>query len=205
MAQRSEKGTGKKQRFFDRYAPGWDAGESGKKEAFRALVKALGLKAGDTVVEPGCGTGVISKLILEEIGESGRLYCLDISKGMLEQAEARGLPSRVSFHHADAANMPLPDHCADTVACVRVFPHIDDQRGALSEFNRVLKSGGRIVIAHLAGREQLNRYHAEVGAEVAGDMIPDEGEMRMLLESYGFELVLLDDRKERYLLIARKK
>ncbi len=205
MAQRFEKGTGNKGRFFDRYAPGWDAEETVNKEAIRALVKALGLKAGDTVVEPGCGTGVISEFILEQIGENGRLYGLDISKKMLEQAEAKGFPGRASFYHADAANMPLPADCADAVVCFRVFPHINDRHSALSEFNRVLKSGGRLVIVHLAGREKLNRYHAEVGGEVAEDMIPDEGEMRLLLESYGFELVALDDREERYLLCARKK
>jgi ubiquinone/menaquinone biosynthesis C-methylase UbiE len=205
MAQRFEKSTGNKQKIFDRCAPEWDAEEVGKKEAIRALVKALGLKAGDTVIEPGCGTGVISKFILEEIGENGRLYGLDISKRMLEQAEAKGLPSRALFYHADAANMPLPAGCADAVVCVRVFPHIDDQHSALSEFNRVLKNGGRLIIAHLAGREKLNRYHAEVGGEVAEDMIPDEDEMRTLLESYGFELISLEDREERYLLCARKK
>jgi len=205
MAQHFEKSTSNKGRFFDRYTTGWDSEEVGKKEAIRALVKALGLKAEDTVVEPGCGTGVISKFILEEIGENGRLYGLDISKRMLEQAEAKGLPSRALFYHADAANMPLPADCADAVVCFRVFPHIDNHHSALSEFNRVLKSGGRLIIAHLAGREQLNRYHAEVGGEVADDMIPDEDEMRTLLESYGFELVSLDDREERYLLCACKK
>ena len=124
---------------------------------------------------------------------------------MLEQAEAKGLPGHVSFHYADAVKMPLPAGCADAVVCVRVFPHIDDQHSALGEFNRVLKRGGRLVIAHLAGREQLNRYHTEVGGEVAEDMIPDEAETQALLESHGFELVSLDDRTERYLLFARKK
>jgi len=205
MAQQSKKNSSNKERFFDRYATGWDVEEVGNKEAIRALVKALGLKEGDTLIEPGCGTGAISELLLEEIGEGGKLYSLDISKGMLEQARAKSFPGNVSFHHADAARMPVPAECADAVVCFRVFPHIDDQSGALSEFNRVLKSRGHLIIAHLAGREQLNRYHAEVGGEVANDMIPDESEMRMLLDSHGFELVRLVDREKRYLLHARKK
>ena len=206
MAHRSEKnGNHDKQKFFDRHASGWDSGEACRKEEIRALVKSLGLKPGDTVVEPGCGTGVISRFILEQIGESGRLYGLDISQEMLDQARAKGFAANASFHHADAAGMPLPDGCADAVVCFRVFPHLDDRQGALGEFSRVLKSSGRLVIAHISGREKLNCYHAELGGEVAEDMIPDEAEIRTLLESYGFELVSLDDRDERYLLLARKK
>ena len=145
-----------------------------------------------------------AQLLLEEIGRNGRLYSFDISRQMLEKAKARAPGKRVWFHQADAAHLPLADAIADAVVCFRIFPHIDDQAGALAEFNRVLKPGGLLVIAHAMGRVKLNAYHAGVGGEVARDMIPAESRMRNLLGGAGFSEVSIDDRDERYLVLASK-
>lgn len=193
-----------KRKFFDRHAAAWDSEHGGEKEHLRALVAEMGLKTGDTVVEPGCGTGQFSAVILDCLGSRVKLCGVDNSRQMVEQAEAKGLGPGTSFYHADVADMPFPGGFADAVVCFRAFPHYDDKPGALSEFSRVLKTGGLLVIAHLAGREQLNRFHAGAGGEVAGDMLPDEDGMRQLLAEAGFKLVSLVDRQDRYLLRAVK-
>ncbi|MFH1070070.1 MAG: methyltransferase domain-containing protein [Candidatus Glassbacteria bacterium] len=205
MGRRPENSSGGKRKFFDRHAEGWEEGNCGDQAGYEELVRALGLAAGDTVVEPGCGTGLVSSLILNIIGPSGRLFATDISSHMLTQAEKKNLPANVSFHLADAACLPFPDECADSVVCFRVFPHIDNQVGALDEFRRVLKKDGRLVIAHSAGRARLNDYHARVGGEVADDMLPDRAELAGLLAAHGFDLQSLEDRSDRYLALAVKQ
>ena len=204
MDQHCEKSSHEKQQFFDRHAADWDKERGEKEEHLRALVKEMGLNPGDTVIEPGCGTGLFSAILLEYLGEGGKLYGVDISKQMLEQAEAKELGPRAFFYHADAARMPFSGSVADTVVCFRAFPHYDDRPGALAEFNRVLKAEGLLVIAHLAGREQLNEFHAGAGGEVATDMLPDESGMRRLLSAAGFDLISVEDREGRYLLRAGK-
>ncbi len=192
-----------KQRFFDNTAAGWDNGR-GDDPAIVELVAELPLRHGYLVVEPGCGTGLVSKLLLERIRPGGRLLALDISPAMLELAGARRLGTAAEFHLADASSIPLGTAAADVVACIRVFPHIDDRRGALAEFNRVLKEGGMLLIAHPAGREKLNAYHSGVGGEVGEDMLPAEPGMRALLSRAGFELLELVDHDTRYLVTASK-
>ena len=204
MDQHFEKSSHEKKQFFDRHAAGWDTEQGEKQEHLRTLVKDMGLNPSDTVIEPGCGTGLFSSVLLEYLGEKGKICGVDISKEMLEQAEAKELWPRASFYHTDAARMPFSEAFADAVVCFRAFPHYDDKPGALAEFNRVLKAGGLLVIAHLAGRDQLNEFHATAGGEVAKDMLPDESGMRRLLSAAGFDLISVEDREGRYLLRARK-
>ncbi|HLA41585.1 MAG TPA: methyltransferase domain-containing protein [Candidatus Glassbacteria bacterium] len=205
MGKRFEKSLEEKQKFFDRHAQAWDEENRLEQDKLAELVGELGLAPGDVVVEPGCGTGLVSSLILKIIGESGRLLAADVSRLMLEQAEKKHLFPNVSFQHADAGRLPFPDAAADAVVCFRVFPHLDDKSGALREFNRVLKSGGRLAIAHASGRDSLNEYHAGVGGEVATDMLPDRTELIRLLALHGFELHSLTDRDDRYLALAVKQ
>jgi SAM-dependent methyltransferase len=193
-----------KQRFFDNTAGGW---ENGRRDdpAVIELVAELPLNPGNLVVEPGCGTGLVSELLLERITPGGRLLAFDISPRMIELAEAKRLGPTAEFHLADASSIPLKTAAADVVLCIRVFPHIDNRQGALAEFNRVLKNDGKLIIAHPAGREKLNTYHSNVGGEVGDDMIPEEPGMRSLLAGAGFELLELVDHDARYLVTACKR
>lgn len=192
-----------KQRFFDRTAGGWDKGRRDDPVVIE-LVAALPLRPGDLVVEPGCGTGLVSRLLLERITPGGRLLAFDISPEMIKQAEAKRLGPAAEFQLAEASAIALGAAIADAVVCIRVFPHIDNIQGALAEFKRVLKTGGLLIIAHPAGRDKLNAYHSNVGGEVADDMIPEEQGMRSLLSDAGFELLELVDHDTRYLVTARK-
>ncbi len=193
-----------KQRFFDNTAGGWENGRRDDPAVIK-LVAGLPLAPGNLVVEPGCGTGLVSELLIERIGKKGRLLAFDISPRMIELAEAKCLGPSAEFHICEASSIPLENTAADVVACIRVFPHIDNRQGALAEFNRVLKAGGILIIAHPAGREKLNTYHSNVGGEVGEDMIPEEPGMRALLAGAGFELKELVDQDTRYLVTACKK
>ncbi|HUU29303.1 MAG TPA: methyltransferase domain-containing protein [archaeon] len=204
MDRHFEKSRGK-QRFFDHHAAGWDKDNDDQTEHIRALVKEMGLRPGDTVIEPGCGTGIVSSMLLEDLGERGCLLGVDISRQMLEEAKAKSFGTRASFQHADAAHLPFAHGFADAVVCFRVFPHLDDIPGSLAEFNRVLKKDGFLVIAHPAGREKLNQFHTQAGGEVAKDMIPEEPQVRRLLREAGFEITSFVDRDDRYFIRAAKR
>src|SRR6266566_637639 len=69
-------------------------------------VQALGLRAGDTVIDMACGTGLNFPLIEEVIGPDGRIVGVDLTDAMLARAEERIATqgwSNVSLEHADAA------------------------------------------------------------------------------------------------------
>ena len=76
-----------------------------------AAVQALDLKPGDTVVDIGCGTGLNFPLILEAIGHEGRIIGVDLSDGMLNQADQRVTKNgwkNVELVHSDAVLFDFP-------------------------------------------------------------------------------------------------
>ena len=79
-----------KRHFFDNHASSW---ENGRRDdpLVAGLVADLPLKPGNFVVEPGCGTGLVSELIVKRIAPGGRLLAFDISPRMIGLALEKNL------------------------------------------------------------------------------------------------------------------
>ncbi len=206
MDQSGRSVLGEKQRFFDHHAESWDrehsAGEERRK--VEALVRDMRLIPGWSVLEPGCGSGHVSMALSGTLGTEGRVTAFDISDGMLRQARAKALRQTV-FLRADASRLPFAPAGFDAVVLFRVFPHLNDKPACLAEFHRALRPSGLLALAHTAGRERLNRYHASLGGEVSLDMIPEEPELRTILDDAGFSVLSVEDTEDRYLVLTRRK
>jgi ubiquinone/menaquinone biosynthesis C-methylase UbiE len=143
---------------------------------FRRAVPDAGRFA--TVLEVGCGTGFFL-LNLAQAGFIGEAHCTDISPGMVEQCVANGRRLGIEVHGrvADAEQLPYPDATFDLVVGHAVIHHLPNLTAAFSEFRRVLKPGGRLVIAgeptnlgdRIANRvKQAARVGVKLAAVVAG-------------------------------------
>jgi len=85
----------------------------------RMAVEALGLRAGDTVVEIGCGTGLNFALLEQAVGEGGRIIGVDISENMLERAKRRVNDAgwcNVELVCSSAADYRFPEHVGGILA-----------------------------------------------------------------------------------------
>lgn len=91
------------------------------------------------VLEVGCGTGMILK---EVQPVARRAVGIDISPGMLAQAEARGL----EVIEGSATDLPFEDASFDLVYSFKVLAHVQEIERALQEISRVLRPGGRAVL-----------------------------------------------------------
>ena len=110
-------------------------------------LEALQLKAGESVLDVGCGSGLLAHDMATLVGESGRVTGVDISQDMLALAEQRCADlSQVLLKQSRAEKLPEGDESVDAVACVQVLLYVSDVASVLSEMHRVLKSGGRIAI-----------------------------------------------------------
>ncbi len=110
-------------------------------------LEALHLEAGESVLDVGCGSGLLAYDMATLVGTNGRVVGVDVSEDMLMLAERRcaDLP-QVHLEQSGAENLPAGDASFDAVTCVQVLLYLSDVPTALSEMYRVLRSGGRIAI-----------------------------------------------------------
>ena len=197
-----------KARFFDAQAqadwaaPGYTPQERAKiAEVFHALPSLVG----QTVLEPGCGTGRLTRILAERVGAQGRVLAMDISPKMVQKAQTKvGGLSNVHLRCASMESCALPWGEVDLVFCHQVFPHFDDQEHAAEIIARCLRPGGRLVILHLISRREINDLHRKAGTAVAQDMLPEAEEIRRILDRVGLTIEQLNDADDRYVLVAGK-
>lgn len=111
-------------------------------------VRALGLKAGDRVLEVGCGTGRNLRKLVEAVGVSGKVYGVDLSEGMLARAKslsARHNWQNVTLLHEDAAEYSLPS-AVDAALFSLSYATMPHRLQVLRHAWSQLKPGGRLVI-----------------------------------------------------------
>ena len=114
-----------------------------------AVLDRARLRPGDTLLDVGTGDGLIAFGALDRLAPGGRVIFSDVSGDLLghcrELADAAGLADRCGFVRASAdALTPVPDESVDVVTTRSVLIYVKDKAGALREFRRVLRPGGRI-------------------------------------------------------------
>jgi demethylmenaquinone methyltransferase/2-methoxy-6-polyprenyl-1,4-benzoquinol methylase len=101
-------------------------------------------------------------------------------------------------------NLQFPSESFDAVTCFGLFPHIENKEKALEQINRVLKTGGKLIIAHALSSQEIKSHHHNAAPAVAHDVLPQEAEMRELLKQAGFVDVKITDKTGCYLCISKK-
>lgn len=153
------------------------------------------LKAGETVLDLGCGGGFDAFLAAQRVGPKGRVIGLDMTPEMVEKAKASaraGNYANVEFRVAEIENLPSTAGSVDVVISNCVINHSPDKLAVFKEAYRVLKPGGRLFVSDLvtAGRlsDDLRRKADKLWTEWLS-VACDRREYLGAIESAGFTAV----------------
>jgi cyclopropane fatty-acyl-phospholipid synthase-like methyltransferase len=126
--------------------------EEATKRLTRKVVDTLDLRAGEHLLDTGCGVGAPGLQIAGEYG--ARVTGITISPveaGMAQaRADASDLSDRVRFEVGDYHALTYPENHFDAAIAMESLPHAVDLPKALLELHRVLRPGGRIAISEMA-------------------------------------------------------
>lgn len=173
----------KLQRRIQRY--GWDLAAKDYELLWRVqladaragLFAAAALQPGERVLDVACGTGMVTFDAAEAIGPRGTALGVDLSEHMIEVASERAAVLRttnVSFARMDAESLTLADASFDVVLCALGLMYFPDPLSALREMRRVLRPGGRLVLAVWGERPRCgwSPVFEIVEAEVTSEVCP---------------------------------
>lgn len=142
------------------------------------LIAKLDVGPSDVVLDFGCGPGFLT-VPLAKI--ASKTIAMDVSPQMLERAASYAWKIGVSveFVKSDGKETRLGDESVDIILLSHVFHEVDDRPRVLSEFLRIMRPSGRLVVVERTRR-------GSIFSQIFGPPIIDEMEVIRELERAGF-------------------
>ena len=110
------------------------------------FLRAIPVRRRATVLEVGCGTGVILRDLVPLVGSGGRVAGVDVSRVVLASARRFCRGTGISLRHADGAKLPFADDGFDVTLALTVLLHVADPAAVVREMTRVTRAGGRVAV-----------------------------------------------------------
>jgi ubiquinone/menaquinone biosynthesis C-methylase UbiE len=159
------------------------------RQALLQRVVALAeLQPGESVLDVGGGTGSLAIVAKERVGAAGRVCGIDPSTSLLASARRKAARRNlaIDLQRGVIERLPFPDQSFDAVLSTIMMHHLPDdiKRQGLGEIARVLKPGGRLLVADFKRPDPRQGQPVKFGAGTMG--IQD---LPALMEEAGFSLV----------------
>lgn len=186
--------------YFNNLSANWDevvGNDQLRIQKLRNVFSLININPSDTVMDVGCGTGVLFTLIQERIGPQGTLIAVDTSDKMIEVAKKRYANfNNITYAVGPLEEITLPDKSINVILCFAVFPHIEDKQMALKKCYNFLTVDGSLYIFHLSDTKSLNEFHHNLNAPVSRDYMPNRNELEEIIQKTGFIIMQYIDEPE---------
>lgn len=139
----------------------------------------INAQKGEVIVEVGTGSGILTFPLAKAVGKTGKVYSFDYEKENLDNVAKRNkerlnitLILQEENPQTDDYKFPLDDNISDKVAGIATLHHYDDRskntgtsgrQEIIKEFYRILKKGGRLILADVADNTNPQRYFDNCG------------------------------------------
>lgn len=161
----------------------------------------LEVRQGEEILDLGCGRGVDTIEAARLAGTKGMAIGLDLTESMVKQAidyATREKVRNVAFAQGNIENLPFKENSFDGVMSNCVINHAKDKSKVYREINRVLKPGGRFVVADAVTKHPLPaevKNDPEAWAQCFGGAITEEEYLESILNAK-FDKVEILNRRE---------
>ena len=165
------------------------------------LADRLPIKAGQHIVDIGCGLGGPARYIAK------RFQCtvsgVDITLPFVEAANRLtalvGLEGQVKIEHGDGKRLPYSNACFDGAYTQHVTMNVSDRAQFFAEAYRVLKPGAFFALTeHGLGAKGDPHYPVPWSNDGSGSYLMTPSETRTILKGTGFEDIVVDDTGTEY-------
>ncbi|MEW6286854.1 MAG: class I SAM-dependent methyltransferase [Chloroflexota bacterium] len=173
---------------FDERAKDWDSDPQKVERARRiaeAIRRAVPLSTKMNALEYGCGTGLLSFFLQNDLGQ---ITLADTSQGMLDVLSNKIASSGVKNMRPirlDLETEPLPAEKYHLIYSLMVLHHIHDARGILKKFYDLLEPKGCLIVADLDKED--GSFHTDGTTDVHKGF--ERHELQAWVETIGFENV----------------
>ena len=151
----------------------------------------------ERILDLGCGTGIVGRLLRERLGGAARIVGADVSAAMI--GKARGLAPEIEWHEASAIALPFVEGAFELVVSQQMLQFVPDPLAALREIRRVLVPGGRLIASTWRPRAEQPLFEAlgrvaerHLGASNDRRWCLDGRRLQELLMAAGFTSVTVE-------------
>lgn len=140
----------------------------GAKDLADEILSHLKLAPGKSVVDVGCGTGQHLLKFREFVQPDGEAFGFDFNPDAVQNARNRGVKADV----ADGMTLPIPDESVDALSCTFAVYYLADLSKALTEWYRVMRPGGRVVVSGpaIGTNAELYEFHEKITGNPPSDV-----------------------------------
>lgn len=190
--------------FFNSLAEAWDDVTNHDPEKIRYLLSQIDLKQMDSVLDVGCGTGILTPFLMELLGDEGKLTAIDLAENMIEKAKAKYKHLPVHFVQGDVTSHPFPNCTFDAVICYSVYPHFIDPLQTIKTLYRLLKKDGKLLVCHSESRLAINNHHKKLKNKLISHSLPSGKEVAKIFHEAGFLRINFKDKENLYFVLGEK-
>ena len=165
------------------------------------LVEYADIQQGDKVLDLATGTGMVALAAAKLVGSSGYVLGVDISRGLLQQAQykinAAGL-NNIELRLADVEKLNLPDRSFNKILCCSALPLLTDVPADLRLWRRFLVPGGKLGLCVFAETAftagvVLQKIARKYGVNlIFSNLTGTEAKFRSLLKTAGFKNIQIE-------------
>ncbi len=166
-----------------------------------STLQELNIKHGEVILDLGCGRGEETIEAAKLAGPDGMAIGLDLTEAMIIQAITNATNEKMknaAFTQGDIENLPFKENIFDGVISNCVINHAEDKNRVYREIHRVLKPGGRFVVADAVTKYPLPmevKNDPEAWAQCFGGAITEEQYLESILTA-GFGKIEILNRRE---------